>query len=119
MAKRSRKPEQPHRGRADLPRLRKTSEATIARTSPPELAGLPPGFWADAELVVPVPKEAISLRVDQDVLAWFRAQGARYQSRMNAVLRTYVAQARRRRPTRRSRPRRPASPGLGSAPGAV
>ena len=40
--------------------------------------------------------EAISLRVDRDVLAWFRAQGPRYQSRMNAVLRTYVAYVRKR-----------------------
>jgi hypothetical protein len=39
-------------------------------------------------------KEAISLRGDQDVLEWFRAQGPRYQSRMNAVLRTYVRHCR-------------------------
>lgn len=48
-------------------------------------------FWRNARLVMPKPaKEAISLRVDQDVLAWFRAQGRGYQSRMNAVLRAYV-----------------------------
>ena len=35
------------------------------------------------------PKAAISLRVDDDVLAWFRAQGAGYQSRINAVLRAF------------------------------
>jgi uncharacterized protein (DUF4415 family) len=35
------------------------------------------------------PKEAISLRVDQDVLDWFRAQGEGYQTRMNAVLRAF------------------------------
>jgi uncharacterized protein (DUF4415 family) len=29
--------------------------------------------------------------VDEDVLAWFKAQGPRYQSRMNAVLRAYMA----------------------------
>lgn len=39
---------------------------------------------------VPPPKEAISLRVDGDVLAWFRAGGPGYQSRMNAVLRSYM-----------------------------
>ncbi len=34
-------------------------------------------------------KSAISLRVDPEVLAWFKAQGPGYQTRMNAVLRAY------------------------------
>ena len=39
----------------------------------------------------PIPtKTAISLRVDQDVLEWFKAQGDGYQTRINAVLRTYM-----------------------------
>jgi uncharacterized protein (DUF4415 family) len=90
----------PSRGYADLVRLHSTSEREIARTSPPELADLPPDFWANAMLVNPVPKQAISLRVDADVLRWFRKQGPRYQSRMNAVLRAYMlaAAATRRRP---------------------
>ena len=38
----------------------------------------------------PVPsKTSISLRVDQDVLAWFKAQGDGYQTRINAVLRAF------------------------------
>lgn len=41
----------------------------------------------------PLGKEAISLRVDADVLAWFRRQGPRYQTRMNAVLRAHVQRA--------------------------
>ena len=67
------------------------TEAEIAATSPPELADLPEDFWDDAVVVTPPPKEAISLRVDQDVLEWFREQGAGYQTRMNAVLRSYMA----------------------------
>jgi len=35
------------------------------------------------------PKESVSLRVDADVLAWFKAQGPGYQTRMNAVLRAF------------------------------
>ena len=35
------------------------------------------------------PKALVSLRVDADVLAWFRAQGPGYQTRMNAVLRAF------------------------------
>jgi uncharacterized protein (DUF4415 family) len=35
------------------------------------------------------PKASVSLRVDADVLAWFKRQGPGYQTRMNAVLRAY------------------------------
>jgi len=97
--------ERPSRGRADLRRLRVVREPEITRTSPPELADLPAAFWRDAELVAPVPKQAISLRVDEDVLAWFRRQGPRYQSRINAVLRSYMEHsATPRARTRRSTP---------------
>ena len=34
-------------------------------------------------------KKSISLRVDADVLAWFQAQGAGYQTRINAVLKAF------------------------------
>jgi uncharacterized protein (DUF4415 family) len=79
------------------------SEREIARTSPPELADLPLDFWTSATLVDPVPKQPISLRVDVDVLAWFKKQGPRYQSRMNAVLRAYMSvNATTRRPKRAS-----------------
>ena len=38
----------------------------------------------------PVPaKTSISLRVDRDVLDWFKAQGSGYQTRINAVLRAF------------------------------
>lgn len=35
-------------------------------------------------------KELFSLRIDADVIEWFRSQGAGYQSRMNALLRAYM-----------------------------
>lgn len=89
-------------GRLDVARLTRMSEAEIRRTSPPELADLPADFWDGAKLMAPVIKQAISLRVDPDVLEWFRAQGPRYQSRMNAVLRTYMTQMRTSRSKRRA-----------------
>ena len=67
------------------------TEPQIARTSPPELASLPADFWQGAQMVLPVPKQAISIRVDQDVLEWFRGTGPKYLTRMNAVLRSYVS----------------------------
>ena len=36
------------------------------------------------------PKTAISLRLDSDVLSWFKSQGPGYQTRINAVLRKHV-----------------------------
>ena len=93
----------PSRGRANLALLRRVSDAEIARTAPAELAALPADFWNAAELVVPSAKKAISLRVDEDVLTWFRKSGPRYQTRMNAVLRSYVAAMRKRRGKARAR----------------
>ena len=95
-SKRSVGRERPARGRADLAKLRRVSEREIQRTSPPELTDLPDDFWAEATLVHAPSKQPISLRVDQDVLAWFKEQGPRYQSRINAVLRSYVAAMRHR-----------------------
>ena len=82
------------------------TDAEIERTSPPELANLPKEFWDAAELVPAVVKEPISLRVDVDVLTWFRAQGPRYQSRMNAVLRAYMQATAASTTRRRSSQRR-------------
>lgn len=80
----------PSQGRADLSRLRRISDAEIDRTAPEELQDLPRDFWDTAVPVLPAMKVPISLRVDADVLAFFRESGARYQSRMNAVLRAYM-----------------------------
>src|SRR5437870_11781427 len=52
-------------------------------------------------LAEPPKKTLLSLRVDSDVVEWFRAQGRGYQSRMNALLRAYM-QAHRRSSKRAS-----------------
>jgi uncharacterized protein (DUF4415 family) len=88
----------PSQGRADLARLRRMSDAEIERTAPVELPLFPDDFWEGASVQFPSPKTAISLRVDEEVLA--------YQTRMNAVLRGYVSHMRRqgkktRRPSKR------------------
>jgi len=48
--------------------------------------------WSDAVLVIPAKKKAISIRVDEDVLDFFKKQGEGYQRRINAVLRSYMQQ---------------------------
>ena len=46
--------------------------------------------WTSFKVDWPQPKQAISLRIDQDVLAWFRNGGPGYKTRMTAVLRAFV-----------------------------
>ncbi len=48
--------------------------------------------WSDAVLVIPTKKMAISIRLDEDVLDFFKQEGDGYQRRINAVLRSYMQQ---------------------------
>ena len=41
-------------------------------------------------IVLPQPKASVSIRLDQEVLDWFKAQGKGYQTRINALLRAYM-----------------------------
>ena len=66
------------------------TDAEIRQSAPEELRELPRDFWDSAVPVIPAGKVLISLRVDSDVLEWFREEGPKYQSRMNAVLRSYM-----------------------------
>lgn len=51
-------------------------------------------FWKNAQLLRPARKKMLTLRVDEDVITWFKKeQGRGYQAYMNAVLRAF-AQAR-------------------------
>ena len=60
-----------------------------------EIPPLDDEFFRTAELLMPRPKRAISLRLDADLLDWLRTQGPGYQSRINAVLRAYMEAKRR------------------------
>jgi uncharacterized protein (DUF4415 family) len=46
--------------------------------------------WSNATIVYPRPKNAISIRLDKDVVDFFKATGKGYQTRINAVLRHYM-----------------------------
>lgn len=47
-------------------------------------------FWRRLTPIMPEPKSQITLRVDRDVLEFFKKQGKRYQTYMHAVLRAYM-----------------------------
>jgi uncharacterized protein (DUF4415 family) len=77
------------------------SKTDWSRLRSPQARGLPTEEHPEAEVkhivrgivrkgLKPVPSKAlVSLRLDQDVLEWFKGQGAGYQTRMNAVLRAF------------------------------
>jgi len=47
-------------------------------------------FWKNARLVMPEPKDRLTIRIDHDVVKWLRKQGPGYQTRINAILRSYM-----------------------------
>ena len=46
--------------------------------------------WDAASIELPQPKAVLNMRVDKEILDYFRKSGKGYQSRINAVLRSYV-----------------------------
>ncbi len=55
--------------------------------------------WSTVQVGIPGPKQQLTVRFDQDVVEWFKAQGAGYQTRMNAVLRSFVEAQKERNTT--------------------
>ena len=48
-------------------------------------------FWKDAEVIYPSNKTHLSIRLDDDILNWFKKFGRGYQTKINAVLRSYIS----------------------------
>jgi len=80
------------RDRTDLNRLDSVSEEEIeaAAASDPDNLFLEDCDMASLQVVMPKAKQSISLRVDPEVLSFFKSYGRGYQTRMNAVLRAFV-----------------------------
>lgn len=72
---------------AELASLRAKSDEGIDYSDIPPLDE---AFWQAARRAIIAPKKQITLRIDEDVLDFFKATGSRYQTRINAVLRAYV-----------------------------
>ncbi len=71
----------------DWVRLQKQAEGEINCSDIPETDE---NFWADAEIVIPERKVHLSIRLDEDIVEWFKQFGRGYQTRINAVLRSYI-----------------------------
>jgi uncharacterized protein (DUF4415 family) len=60
------------------------------RPGAPKPEPLDQDFWKGAPLVLPRAKTSVHLRLDTEVVEWFKAHGKGHLTRMNAVLRAYV-----------------------------
>jgi len=72
--------------KTDWKRLAEMKDREIDTSDVPELGD---DFFKNAELRVP-PKQSVTIRLDADVLEWFKQQGQGYQTRINQLLRLYM-----------------------------
>jgi uncharacterized protein (DUF4415 family) len=75
----------------DWDRLRNMSDDEVhaAIESDSDVHPTDESFWQDAQVVMPRRKEVVTMRLDADLLAWLRQQPG-YQTRINAILRTFM-----------------------------
>jgi uncharacterized protein (DUF4415 family) len=80
----------------DWDRVRRMTDAEVhdAVARDPEAKPTDEAFWKDAHVVMPKRKEAVTIRLDADLLTWLRRERG-YQTRINAVLRAYMKAAKR------------------------
>ena len=67
-----------------------------------DIPRLDKSFWKTAKLTMAEPKDRLTIRVDHDVVEWLKKAGSGYQTRINAILRSYMkAQSARSQGVRR------------------
>ncbi len=74
-------------GETDFKRLRQMRDADIDDSDIPKLDR---SFWKRAKLTMPEPKDRLTIRIDHDVVEWLKRAGSGYQTRINAILRSYM-----------------------------
>ncbi|RXT48115.1 hypothetical protein B6S44_23890 [Bosea sp. Tri-44] len=81
-------------------------EIEQAARSDPDWDGLLDIDWSQVEITRPARKQPISIRLDEDVLDFFKRGGTGYQKRINAVLRSYMSASKQRAKTKSTERRR-------------
>ena len=70
-------------------RLKKLDEIKDKNIDYSDIPELDENFWENAVIEYPEKKKPVTLRLDADVLAWFKSLGKGYQTRINSVLRSF------------------------------
>jgi uncharacterized protein (DUF4415 family) len=79
------------KGKTDAGHLRQLSDAQISQAVADDADAAPLDMdWSKATVVVPAKKQSISIRLDEDVIAFFKGMGSGYQTKINAVLRSFM-----------------------------
>lgn len=65
------------------------TEVLKRRRADPDAVTTDAAFWKKARIVLPQPKQTVTIRLDADLLAWLRSQKG-YQTRVNAALRGWM-----------------------------
>ena len=75
----------------DWKRLRTMTDEEVhaAITTDPDIKPTDEAFWKKATVVMPRRKETVTMRLDADLVEWFRGERG-YQTRINAILRAYM-----------------------------
>ena len=73
--------------KTDWEKVDSISEREINYSEIPELDKR---FWKEAELVMPENKTKVTIRLDNDVINWFKSHGKGYQTKINTVLKSYI-----------------------------
>jgi uncharacterized protein (DUF4415 family) len=75
---------------SEVRKLRAAGQDRTSTNAPEAQDDLPPHFWENAKIVMPQGKTSVHLRLDSEVVEWFRAAGKGHLTRMNAVLKSYM-----------------------------
>jgi uncharacterized protein (DUF4415 family) len=77
--------------KTDWRRLRSMTDEEVyaAIIDDPDASPTDEAFWKDARVVMPRRKQTVTMRLDADLLEWFRRERG-YQTRINAILRAYM-----------------------------
>ena len=81
------------KSKTDWNRVDALNDQAIDYSENPELEN---AFFEKAVLKMPEPKTLVTIRLDRDILEWFKKQGPKYQTRINALLRAYVEAKKRK-----------------------
>ena len=79
------------KAKTDWRRLRRISDEEVHRAveNDPDARATDEAFWKTARLVMPQRKKTVTIRLDADLLDWYRREKG-YQTRINSILRAYM-----------------------------